>query len=275
VIDALRRHWPEYAIEAVALGAFMAVAGAFGTLLEHPDSPIRSAIEDPLLRRVPMGLAMGLTAIAIIHSPWGRQSGAHMNPAVTLTYLRLGKVEPWDAVFYVLAQLLGGVAGLLAAASVLGGRLADPAVAWIATRPGPAGALVAFAAESLIAFLLMGMILVTTNSPRLARSTGVLAGAMVATFIVVEAPLSGMSLNPARSLASALPAGTWTGFWVYLAAPPLGMLAAAQLYRAARGVAAVRCAKLNHATRRRCIFRCGYAEERRASLPEPANSVRH
>ena len=69
-----------------------------------------------------------------------------------------------------------------------------------------------------------------------------------------------MSINPARSFGSALPAQLWTAFWIYLLAPPIGMLAAAELYRIRRGLARVFCAKLNHHTKRRCIFHCGYAK---------------
>jgi aquaporin Z len=118
--DALRQHWPEYMMVAAGLGLFMVSACGFGTLLESPLSPVRQAIADPLLRRFLMGLAMALTAVSLIYSPWGKQSGAHFNPAVTLTFLRLGKVPSWDALFYVLAQFVGGVTGVLIAVMVLG-----------------------------------------------------------------------------------------------------------------------------------------------------------
>src|ERR1051325_7367080 len=110
---ALRTHWPEYLIEASGLGLFMISACSFTVLFEHPASAVRQAIETPILRHVLTGIAMGLTAIALIYSPWGKQSGAHFNPATTLTFFRLGKIEPWDAFFYVLAQFLGGTAGVL------------------------------------------------------------------------------------------------------------------------------------------------------------------
>jgi aquaporin Z len=80
----------------------------------------------------------------------------------------------------------------------------------------------------------------------------------VASYIVLEAPLSGMSLNPARTLGSAVHAREWTALWVYLAAPLLGMLAAARLYVATHGGHRVLCAKLHHDNAQRCIFRCGY-----------------
>ena len=94
MFDTLRRHWPEYLMEAAELGLFMISAGVFVSLLEHPASPVRQAIADPVLRRVLIGLAMGLTAISIVYSPLGQRSGAHFNPAVTLTFFRLGKVAP-------------------------------------------------------------------------------------------------------------------------------------------------------------------------------------
>lgn len=76
----------------------MLSAVAFATVIEHPASPVRAAIENSWYRRIPMGVAMGLTAIGIIYSPRGRRSGAHINPAVTLTFYRLGKIAHWDMV---------------------------------------------------------------------------------------------------------------------------------------------------------------------------------
>jgi len=228
------------------------LAGARGAL-----GALGGALPGPLGRRTLMGAGMGLTAIALIYSPWGRRSGGHMNPAVTLTFFRLGKVAGWDALFYVLAQVAGGVAGVLLAGLWLGAAFSAPPVRCIVTAPGRGGPAVAFWAELGISCLLMGTVLAVSNS-RHARWTGLCAGLLVALYITFEAPLSGMSMNPARSFASALAAGSWQGFWVYLAAPPLGMLLAAALYLAARGRAAVRCAKLHHGAGGRCIFRCGY-----------------
>jgi len=259
---AFRAHWPEYLSEAGGLGVFMVSACAFAVLLEHPGSPARQAITDPLLRRVPMGVAMGLTAVAIIYSRWGARSGAHLNPAVTATFWRLRKLEPWDAVFYVAAQLVGGIAGVGVAAGVLGRLLADPSVSYAATVPGRWGVGPAFVAEVLITFVQMTVVLAVSNS-RWARWTGCCAGALVATYIVLEAPVSGMSMNPARTLGSAAFAQVWTALWVYFVASAVGMLLAAQGYLVVQGARAVKCAKLNHDTRERCIFRCRYGEETR------------
>jgi aquaporin Z len=257
-LAVLRRHWPEYLIEAGGLGLFMVSACLFATLLEHPSSPVRQAVMNALLRRIPMGLAMALTAMAIIYSGWGQRSGAHLNPALTLTFWRLGKVKAWDAIFYVAAQFVGGITGVAVAAAALGLRLAHPAVNYAATVPGAGGVGAAFGAELLMTFVLMTVILIATNRPGLNRFTGVFAGMLVASYIVFEAPVSGMSLNPARTLGSAVHAHVWTALWVYFTAPLLGMLAAAQLYVSTRGLDAVLCAKLHHENLQRCIFRCNY-----------------
>jgi aquaporin Z len=255
--EALRSHWPEYLMEGLGLGLFMMSACCFGTLLEHPASPVRHALGDPTARRVLGGLAMGATAAALIYSPWGRRSGAHLNPSVTLTFLRLGKVKPADAAFYAAAQAAGGVLGVVLAARLLRGALAHPSVAWVATVPGSAGARAAFAAEAAISFGLMLVVLLVSSS-RYSRFTGLAAATLVATWISIEAPLSGMSMNPARTVASALPSGIWTSAWVYVVAPPLGMLLAAETFRAATRGAARHCAKLDHPQGVRCIF-CGAA----------------
>jgi aquaporin Z len=252
-------------MEGALLGLFMVAACSFATLLEHPASPAHRALSDGNLRRLLMGIAMGLTAIGLIHSPWGQQSGAHMNPSLTLTFLRLRKIGGSDALGYVAGQFVGGLLGVLVVRATLGMLVAHPAVRFAATSPGPAGTATAFVAELLISFVLMAVVLVASNSVRLARYTPVLAGTLVAAYITLEAPLSGMSMNPARSFASALAAWEWRALWIYFTAPPLGMLAAAQAYVEVRGVHRVLCAKLNHRTARRCIFRCSFASLGRAS----------
>jgi MIP family channel proteins len=256
MLRSLRQHWPEFLMEAALLGLFMVSAGIFTTLIQHPTSPIRHAIQSEMLRRALVGMAVGLTAIALIYSPWGKQSGAHYNPAVTLTFLRLGKVKPWDAVFYIVAQFMGGVAGVLFISAVLRDLFRMPPVNYVATHPGPAGTLPAFGAEVFISFLLMSTVLFASNQPRLAKFTGLFAGSLVAAFITFEAPLSGMSMNPARSLSSALPRGFLSDLWIYFVAPVTGMLLAVEARKRVFRGNTHACAKLNHENNKRCIF-CG------------------
>ncbi len=259
MLDALTNHWPEYAIEAWCLGMFMVSACVFGVALFHPASPV--AAIDIGVRTVLMGLAMGLTAIGIICSPWGKRSGAHFNPAVTLTFFRLGKINREDAFFYILFQTFGGIAGMLIAYLFLKGLLADCSVNFVATVPGDQGAAIAFVAEVTISFLMMTMILFAGNSRRFSRYTPFFAGTLVALFIAVESPISGMSMNPARTIASAAVSGNWTSIWIYLLAPPIAMLTAAELFVRTRGIKNVLCAKLNHFGKARCIFNCNFEME--------------
>ncbi|MBI4003119.1 MAG: aquaporin [Nitrospira defluvii] len=245
-------------MEAAGLGLFMMSAAVVTTLLEYPHSPLHSLLPDSMVRRVLIGLAMGLTAIGLIYSPWGKRSGAHVNPAVTLTFYRLGKIEGIDACCYVVAQFIGGALGLWLASMAIGMAVQHPTVNYVVTTPGPDGSAVAFAAEALISFGLMLVVLILSNQTRLNAWTGFFAGALVATYIAIESPLSGMSMNPARSFASALPAHLWTAFWIYLTAPLIGMLLAAECYVRINGMHRVLCAKLHHHNNTRCIFRCGY-----------------
>lgn len=207
-----------------------------------------------------MGLAMGLTSICIIYSPWGKRSGAHFNPSVTLTFFRLGKIEKWDAIFYVLAQFVGGITGVAITSLVLKSMLANPSVNYVATLPGELGTGVAFLAEVLISFLLMTVVLNVSNKMSLARYTGLFSGSLVITYISLEAPISGMSMNPARTLGSAFAAHTWGVLWIYFTAPPLGMLLAAESYSRLKGAGKVLCAKLHHHNHQRCIFKCNFSD---------------
>ncbi|NOT23252.1 MAG: aquaporin family protein [Nitrospiraceae bacterium] len=245
-------------MEAAGLGLFMISAAVVTALLEYPHSPLNRLLPDPVVRRVLIGIAMGLTAVGIIYSPWGKRSGAHLNPAVTVTFFRLGKIQGLDALFYVLAQFAGGLVGLLVASMALGMAIEHPTVNYVVTVPGLDGTGIAFAAEAGISFCLMLVVLIVLNRTKLNAWTGVFAGVLVAAYIVIEAPLSGMSMNPARSFASALPAHLWTDFWIYLTAPLLGMLLAAECYVRFPGARQVLCAKLHHQNDSRCIFCCNY-----------------
>jgi aquaporin Z len=255
---ALRQHWPEYLCEAAELGLFMISAGLFTIVLHHPESPVIGFIPSEFTRRMLTGIAMGGTAIALVFSPLGQRSGAHFNPAVTLTFWGLGKMKNLDAVFYIVAQFIGGIAGVFVVTLFAHDAVSHPTVNYAATLPGMQGIIVAFIAEFVIAFVLMSVVLRVSNTPHLARYTGLFAGALVATYITLEAPLSGMSMNPARSFGSAFVGHLWTGLWIYFIAPVLAMQLAAVLY--IRGKRTVYCAKFHHYNRHRCIFNCRFRE---------------
>lgn len=266
MLERIKEHLPEYAIEGWCLGTFMVSACVFGVLLFHPDSPV--AAINAWLRDVLMGLAMGATAVAIIRSPWGRRSGAHFNPAVTLTFLRLGKIAPLDAAGYVVSQFAGGISGVFVAWVFLGDLLSDSTVNFVATLPGRYGVGAAFAAEVIISFIMMSMILYISNSRRLSHLTPFFAGGLVTAYIAIESPISGMSMNPARTTASAAFSGDWNAVWLYFVAPTVAMLLAAEVFLRTRGLKSVLCAKLDHHGPARCIFNCDFGS---ADMPEPVN----
>lgn len=262
--QAMRKHWPEYLMEAWGLGTFMVSAGLVTTLLEHPSSPVHHAIVDPDLRRALIGVAMGLTAIVIIYSPWGKQCGAHINPAVTLTFLRLGKIRAIDAAFYIAAQFVGGALGVGVVWAILGSAFADPPVDFVNTKPGEAGIVVAYVAEVGMALGIMLMVLMALPSARLMPLIGIFAGFMVASYIAALGPISGMSINPARTFASALPRYYWDYLWLYFTAPIIGMQIAAGMFRLGKLGSEKFCAKLIHDDAYRCIH-CGHKPAKRVT----------
>lgn len=261
----IARDFTVFALDGALLGIFMVSACAAVTLLEHPASPVRAFIPCGFVRRAAVGLAMGLTALALVYSPWGKRTGAFMNPALVLCFLRLGKLEPCAALGYVIAQFVGGTLGVLACAVALGGFVGDPAVRFVVTEPGPYGEAIAWLGEFAIAFVMLSVVVRVNRVPRLAPFTGFFAATLVALYITFEAPLSGMSLNPARTFASAVVAGSWRGFWIYLTAPVLGMLAAVEVDLVRRGHGRP-CGKLTHDRSIVCFVRCDCLSRSNASL---------
>jgi aquaporin Z len=256
-----------YAMDGALLGVFMVSACASVALIEHPVSPVRQALDSELLRRALVGIAMGITALLLIASPWGRRSGALMNPAMTLAFFRLGKLGLRDALGYAGAQFAGGALGVALSALVLGSIVRHPSVNFVVTEPGRLGAGAAWIGEFGIAFVMLVVVTTVNRFPRLAPRTGWFAAALVASFITFEAPLSGMSLNPARTFASAVVASSWRGFWIYVTAPCAGVLVAVELLRALDRRRRDPCGKLNHSTRSDCFLKCHCLDKARSQEP--------
>jgi len=225
---AFKTNWKHYLQEALGLGIFMISACFFSAMLFSEKSSWY--ISNAMLKNVLMGIAMGTTALFIFYSPLTALSGSQINPAVTLTFLRLGKMCRYDAIFFIIFQILGGTIAVYLMQTLMGSILIDAPVNSAATVPGRLGIGWAVITELFIAFITMTMVLFVSNSDRLKKYTRIFAGCLVCTWVIVAGPISGFGMNPARSLASALPANVWTAFWIYLIAPLAGMLSAAEFY---------------------------------------------
>lgn len=256
--ETFLHHWPLYLYEGAQLAIFMISACCFTVWLFDPAYPALHLLPCDVLRRLLMGIAMGATAILIIRSPMGKRSGAHFNPAITLTYFRLGKIGTWDAVFYVIFQFLGGALGVAVSAIVLGASIAVPSVDYAVTVPGKYGSAAAFFAELFMAALLMAVVLWFSNRTALARYTSYLVGILIVFYILLFAPVSGFSINPARTTGSAIFAQVWTEWWVYFVAPVLGMMIAAEIHLRVYGAGKILCAKLYPDPGYPCPFLCNF-----------------
>jgi aquaporin Z len=247
-------------MEAVELAVLMISICVTGALLYSRESPLQrlslSMNESALL----MGVIVAVTTYLIIQSPYGRRTGAHLNPAITVAFLWLGRIHRWDALNYVVAQFAGALAGVLLAYETLGRRLSAPPVQYVVTLPGMYGRGVAFVAEFLLAALAMGVVLFATNHRRLAQFSPYFVALITVFGYVLGASISGFSVNPARSFSSALFARIWQGVWIYFAAPCLGMLAAAAIYVRSMGPTKVYCAKVFHDLKTPCPFPCRFEE---------------
>lgn len=225
-------HWSNYLTEAAGLFLFLLVSGLIATAVHYPGSWLAQQLAGhEVLGRAVIGLAVGLTVVVIVYSPWGKRSGAHVNPAVTIAFWQLGKIRPADACWYLLAQVAGGLLAGQALLALLGRYFAHPEVDYVLTQPGPQGVAVAFGAELLITFVMVAVLLLALHTKQLQNLAGWLLGALLAFYVIVETPYSGMSLNPARSLGSAVAAHNYTDLWVYMVAPPLAAWLAAVLFQ--------------------------------------------
>jgi aquaporin Z len=227
---SFKKNWKHYLQEALGLAIFMVSACFFGALMESKTSPWHQALPNNFVRMVIMGVFMGATALFIFYAPCTSPSGSHINPAVTLTFWRLGKMCPFDAFFFILFQFAGGTSAVLVMQWIMGDALVGPPVNSVVTVPGKAGVWIAFLTEFIIAFITMSMVLFTSAHQRLRKYTRIVAGCLVCCWVIMAAPFSGFGMNPARSFASALPAHNWTAFWIYLFVPVISMLLAAEVF---------------------------------------------
>lgn len=227
---SFNKNWKHYLQEALGLGIFMISACFFSALLFSSKGAWYHIFPGIMEKNIVMGVLMGATALFIFYSPWTAPSGAQINPAVTLAFLRLDKMCRYDALFFIIFQFIGGTAAVYIMQLLMGHVLTDAPVNSAVTVPGILGTGGALITEFIIAFITMTMVLFTSASDRFKKYTRLFAGCLVCAWVIIAGPLSGFGMNPARTFASALPAQTWTAFWLYLFMPLAGMLSAAEFY---------------------------------------------
>jgi aquaporin Z len=256
-------------MEAAEMAMLMLCICGAGSLLYGRNSAVANLGLSWFTRSAIMGAIVAGGTFTIIHSPFGRRSGAHFNPALTVAYFSLGLMHRWDAFSYVMAHFFGGIAGVFFAHQMFGANLSDFPVRYVVTLPGRNGRMIAFLAEFITSFVLMEIVLLATNHRKLARYNPVFVAIVTVFYYMMATSLSGYSVNPARSFSSALFAHIWQGIWIYFIAPGFGMFAAASVYRKVAGAERVYCAKLFHDFQSNCPFYCriGALYDR----PEPMN----
>jgi aquaporin Z len=229
ITTSFKKNWKHYLQEALGLGIFMISACFFSTLF-FSDNSFLSSIPSKGIRDILMGAIMGITALIIFYSPLTSPSGAQINPAVTLSFLRLRKMCRYDAIFYIGFQFIGGTVAVLLMQQLMGKSLINPPVNCAITTPGKFGVAWALIVELTISFITMLIVLTTSSHQRLKKYTRIFAAGLVCIWVVVAGPVSGFGMNPARSFASAFAANNWTAFWIYLFAPIGGMMLATECH---------------------------------------------
>jgi len=217
-----RSAWSLYAAEF--LGTALLLIGGLSAVIViiSPASPFAAFALPGWLARGIAGALFGLTGTLVTISVLGKHSGAHLNPAMTLAFVIEGKISASHASWYVLSQCLGAIAG--ACVVLVWGPLGKP-LRYGATTPAPGmNPMLAVALEALCTVVLVGTVFVFLGHPRLRRFTPWTMSPMYAVMVSIEAPFTGTSTNPARSLGPAVATGTWQGFWIYLVGPALGAL---------------------------------------------------
>jgi aquaporin Z len=241
-------HWRIWAAEGAATALLVAAIVLAAALTLGRGSAVADALPGRGARFLALGVIVAPVVALIAVSPLGRLSGAHTNPAVTVGFWVLGRVSRQDLAGYVVAQLVGGIAGAALGRAVLpagtaasiGGAVTHPAV----------GHLEAVALELGMTGALLLLIFAFVSDERLARRTPLAIMPLLAALIWLGSPLTGASLNPARSAGPALVFGDLTDLWVYLIAPPAAALLVAALWRL--GPMEPKTAKVFHDPRYRC-----------------------
>ena len=257
----MKLNWSEYLSEFFGTAIMMTIGIGAVVFMWSEGSVMTELIPSEPWRRLATGILFAGGGTIVVLSPLGQRSGGHLNPAMTFAFWLRGKITHTDAAMYAFAQTFGAVLGVLVVGAVAGEAAATVNLGM--TTPGAGySATVALAAELIITFSLIFLVFWAVDRRSIARYTPYLAGVLIAVLVMIEAPISGTSLNPARSLAPAALMGMFDHLWLYFVGPMAGAVLAVAVYRGIGGEkTATGCAKLHHTDQYPCLFEgCGYRQ---------------
>jgi len=216
--------WQVFSSELVGTALLVLVGLSLVILMFGAGSPMARVVPSEGTRRLITGFLFGTTGALIALSPVGKESGAHINPVVTLGFRLMGKLDVPTTLGYIGAQLIGAVIGSLPL--LLWGAMGK-SVAFGATLPGPGYTLpTVFLGEVITTFTMISLLAVFLGFRKIRPFTPAIFPPLYAIMVWAEAPISGTSTNPARTLGPAIVSGQWQGWWIYWAGPLVGMFLA-------------------------------------------------
>lgn len=187
-------------------------------------SPMAQLIPEVKVRQAMTGFLFGSIGASIALSPIGKLSGAHINPAVTMVFWLFRKIEGRLAITYILAQLTGGIIGCLPL--IIWGQMGR-SIDFGVTVPGAGYSMqTALLGEVITTFTMVSLLVIFIGFRKIRQFTPYMFPLLYAIMVPLEADISGISTNPARSLGPAVISGQWTAFWIYIAGPLTGALLA-------------------------------------------------
>ena len=250
-----RLHWAEYIAEFIGTTLVIFVGLSTAVFNFGEDLPMEQLIPNQGIRLLITGVVFAGSGSLVAISPLGKLSGAHINPAVSLAFWVYGKMGKLDFFGYMIGQFCGGIVGGFLLVTVWGKYAAS--VNNGMTLPGTDYSLLfVFSAEICMTFLLVLSISIFLSSRRLMQWTPLMTWLLMTAMVWWGSPISGTSVNPARSFGPALVTGFWQDQWIYYLAPILGSLMAVIVFRQlSMGKRSLLTGKLFHVPNYRCIFK--------------------
>ena len=200
--------------------------GTFGLVFAGTGAIVIDSVSGGIVTHLGVGFTFGLVVAVMIYAI-GHISGAHINPAVTLGFWASGQFKAKLVAPYILSQCSGALLASLLLRALFGNHANMGA-----TIPKEDLVYQCLILEIILTFILMFVILnVATGAKEKGIVVGIAVGGVIALEAIFAGPISGASMNPARSLGPAIASMNFTGFWIYLLAPPLGALLAVPAWR--------------------------------------------